>query len=106
MIATRSRYEIQDEGYRRGGLKIKTAPLTGAVGNFVRGNPFRDQLAYFFFFVAAFFAGAFFAAFLVAFFIDRVSLTSLRFAIAGSQCDSYIKLFGTLVKRKVSNNVA
>jgi hypothetical protein len=106
MIATRSVCEVYGGRYRWGGLKLKTAPLTGAVGNFVRGNPFRDQLAYFFFFVAAFFAGAFFAAFLVAFFIDRVSLTSLRFAIAGSQCDSYIKLFETVVKRKVSKNVA
>jgi hypothetical protein len=43
--------------------------------------PFREQLAYFFFFAAAFFAGAFLAAFLVAFFIDRFSLTSFRFAI-------------------------
>jgi len=44
-------------------------------------SPFREQLAYFFFFAAAFFAGAFLAAFLVAFFIDRFSLTSFRFAI-------------------------
>jgi hypothetical protein len=36
-----------------------------------------EPLAYFFFLAAAFFAGAFLAAFLVAFFIDRVSLTSL-----------------------------
>ena len=60
--------------------KTKNGPVTGAVGTCTR-RPFRDQLAYFFFFAADFFAGAFFAAFFVAFFIDRVSLTSLRFAI-------------------------
>ncbi len=64
--------------------------------------PFREQRAYFFFLAAAFFAGAFLAAFLVAFFIDRVSLTSIRFAIGGSQCDPYINSFATLVKRKVT----
>jgi hypothetical protein len=83
------------------GAEMKKAPLPGPWELFTR-RPFRDQPAYFFFLAAAFLAGAFFAAFLVAFFIDRVSLTSIRFAIGGSQCDSYINSFATLVKRKVN----
>ena len=80
--------------------EIKNGPVIRGRGELCTRHPFRDQLAYFFFFVAAFFAGAFFAAFLVAFFIDRVSLTSLRFAIAGSQCDSYINCSRLLSREK------
>ena len=58
---------------------MKKAPTFSGpklVGRSLAGPP-----AYFFFFAAAFFfAGAFFAAFLVAYFIDRFSLTS-KFAI-------------------------
>ncbi len=52
-----------------------------------------------FFFGAAFF----FAAFLVAFFIDRFSLDIKICDLARSQCDSYIKLFASKVKKKMHN---
>lgn len=106
MIATRLGSEVRGGRLQERRAANKNGPVDRGRRELCTRRPFRDQLAYFFFFVAAFFAGAFFAAFLVAFFIDRVSLTSLRFAIAGSQCDSYIKLFETVVKRKVSKNVA
>ena len=67
-----------------GRLETKNGPENRGRGNFVRGSPL-GSVRYFFFLAAAFFAGAFFAAFLVAFFIDRVSLTSDECAIDGSQ---------------------
>ena len=50
-----------------------------------------------FFFGAAFF----FAAFLVAFFIDRFSLDIKICDLKRSQCDSYIRLFRSKVKKKM-----
>jgi hypothetical protein len=68
--------------------------------NFLR-DPFAGWAAYFFFFGAAFFFAGAFAAFLVAFFIDRFSLTSNLRSLRDHSCDPYIRLFAGKVKKKI-----
>jgi hypothetical protein len=89
----------------RGRAQIKTAPISRGRCVWIRTlwTPSRGLRDYFpFFFAGAFFFAAGFAAFLVAFFIDRFSLTSDFATCNRSQCDSYIKLFGLKVKKKVN----